>query len=69
MDACPNLKLVSVLATGYNIVDIDYAKEKGIVVSNVPAYSTMSTSQYAIALMLEMTNHIGLHNEAVHNGD
>ena len=69
IDACPNLKYVSVLATGYNIVDVDYAKTKGIAVSNVPAYSTNCTSQYAIALMLEMTNQVGLHNAAVHNGE
>lgn len=69
MDACPNLKMVSVLATGYNIIDVDYAREKGVIVCNVPAYSTNCTSQFAIALMLEMTNHVGLHNDSVHNGD
>ena len=53
IDSCPNLKFVSVLATGYNIVDVKYAHEKGITVCNVPAYSTNCTSQYAIALMLE----------------
>ena len=48
---------------------MDYAKTKGIAVSNVPAYSTNCTSQYAIALMLEMTNQVGLHNASVHNGE
>lgn len=69
MDACPNLKLISVLATGYNIIDVEYAHKKGIIVCNVPAYSTNCTSQYAIALMLEMTNQVGLHNISVHNGE
>ena len=50
-------------------MDVEYAKTKGIAVSNVPAYSTNCTSQYAIALMLEMTNQVGLHNASVHNGE
>lgn len=69
IDRCPNLKLVSILATGYNIIDTNYAREKGIAVCNVPAYSTMSTSQFAIALLLELANNVGLHNESVHNGE
>ena len=69
MKACPNLKLVSVLATGYNIIDVDYASQNGVTVCNVPAYSTNSTSQFAIALLLEMTNNVGLHNASVHSGD
>lgn len=69
MSACANLKLVCVLATGYNIIDLQAARKNNVIICNVPAYSTMSTSQYAIALLLELTNHIGLHNEAVHNGE
>lgn len=69
IDACPTLKMISVLATGYNIIDVDYAHEKGIIVSNVPAYSTMSTSQHAIALMLELTNSVGAYNTSVHKGN
>lgn len=69
MEACPNLKLVSVLATGYNIIDVEYAAKNGVTVCNVPAYSTDSTSQFAIALLLEMTNNVGLHNASVHEGD
>ena len=69
MKACPSLKLVSVLATGYNIIDVDYAAQNGVTVCNVPAYSTNSTSQFAIALLLEMTNNVGLHNASVHSGD
>lgn len=69
IDACPTLKLVSVLATGYNIIDIEYAHEHGLTICNVPAYSTNATSQHAIALLLEMTNHVGLHNTSVHEGE
>ena len=53
MDKCPNLKYIAVLATGYNVVDTAYAKEKGIPVSNVPVYGTRSVSPFAIALLLE----------------
>ena len=54
MDACPNLKAVAVLATGYNVVDTAYAKEKGIVVMNVPTYGTQIVGQYAVGLLLEI---------------
>ena len=68
MDACPNLKFISVLATGYNVIDVDYAKEKGIVVSNIPTYGTDSVGQFAIGLLLEICHHIGYHNRVVHEG-
>lgn len=68
IDKCPNLKAISVLATGYNVVDYVYAKEKGIVVQNVPAYGTASVGQYAIALLLEICHHIGYHSQTVHDG-
>ena len=68
MEACPNLKFISVLATGYNIVDIAAAKERGIPVSNVPVYGTRSVSQFAIALLLEVCHHIGHHDRTVHEG-
>ena len=64
-DACPNIKMVGVLATGYNVVDIACARERGIPVCNVPAYGTASVSQYAIALLLEACHHIGHHSDAV----
>ena len=67
-DACPNIKMVGVLATGYNVVDIACARERGIPVCNVPAYGTASVSQYAIALLLEACHHIGHHSDAVHAG-
>ncbi|MGI6028180.1 MAG: D-2-hydroxyacid dehydrogenase [Candidatus Heteroscillospira sp.] len=67
-DACPNVKLVTVLATGYNVVDYEYAKTKGIPVSNVPTYGTASVSQYSIALLLEICHHIGHHSQTVFEG-
>lgn len=68
IDRCPNMKFIAVLATGYNVIDIDYAKEKGIPVSNVPVYGTRSVSQFAIALLLEICHHIGHHDKTVHDG-
>ena len=67
-DKCPNIKMVGVLATGYNVVDYTYAKEKGIPVCNVPTYGTASVGQYAIALLLEVCHHIGYHSQTVHDG-
>ncbi len=69
IDKCPNLKMIAMLATGYNVVDYNYAKEKGIPVVNVPTYGTASVSQYSIALLLEICHHIGHHNESVHAGN
>ncbi len=68
IDACPKLKYISVLATGYNIVDVAYAAEKGIPVSNVPTYGTAAVGQFAIALLLELCHHAAHHSEAVHQG-
>ena len=68
LDACPNVKFIALLATGYNVVDYVYAKEKGIPVCNVPTYGTASVGQFAIALLLEICHHIGHHNQAVHDG-
>ena len=69
IDKCPNIRLIAVLATGYNVVDYNYAKEKGIPVVNVPTYGTASVSQYSIALLLEICHHIGHHSESVHAGN
>ena len=68
IDSCPNLKLITVMATGYNVVDVVYAKEKGIPVCNVPNYGGYSVSQFTIALMLEACLHIGHHDRTVHEG-
>lgn len=67
--ACPNVKLVCILSTGYNVVDIHAAKELGIPVCNVPAYGTQMVAQFAIGLLLELCHHAWLHNESVHAGE
>lgn len=68
MAACPKLRYIGVLATGYNVVDIAEAKTRGIVVTNVPAYSTDTVAQFTMALLLEIALHVGEHSRAVHGG-
>ena len=67
--ACPNIKLICVQATGYNIVDVEACARRGIPVTNVPSYGTAAVAQFTIALMLELCHRIGLHNHSVHQGD
>lgn len=67
-EACPKLKLVSVLATGYNVVDVQAARAHGVTVCNVPAYSTGAVAQMTFALLLEITQQVGLHAAAVFSG-
>lgn len=67
-EKCTNIKFVGVLATGYNVVDIAAAKEKGIPVANIPTYGTAAVGQFAIALLLEICHHIGHHSKVVHEG-
>ena len=69
LDQCGNIRFIGVLATGYNIIDIEEEKEKGIPVSNIPTYGTAAVSQFAIALLLELCHHIGEHSDAVKNGE
>ena len=69
IDACPGMKFINVLATGYNVVDAAYAKEKGIPVTNIPTYGTAAVSQFSIALLLEICHHIGHHDASVHAGN
>ena len=68
LDKCPGVRMIAVLATGYNVVDYVYAGEKGIPVVNVPTYGTASVAQFAIALLLEICQHVAHHSEAVHAG-
>lgn len=68
MEKCKNLKFISVLATGYNIVDIRSAREMGILVANIPTYGTSSVSQMVFALLLEISQHAGAHSQAVKSG-
>ena len=69
LDACPTVKLICVLATGYNVVDCDAAKARGIPVCNVPAYGTAAVAQFTFALLLELCHRVGLHSDSVHAGD
>ena len=68
LEACPNIQLICVLATGYNIVDVDACREKGIPVCNVPSYGTAAVAQFTLALMLEICHRIGHHDRVVHDG-
>lgn len=69
LDACPNVRFIGVLATGYNIVDVKAAKDKGIVTANIPTYGTAAVSQFAIAMLLELCHHIGAHSDSVKRGE
>ncbi|OGO79107.1 MAG: glycerate dehydrogenase [Clostridiales bacterium GWB2_37_7] len=64
-----HIKYIGVLATGYNVVDVAAAKEKGIAVSNIPTYGTASVAQMVFALLLEICHHVGAHDEAVKSGE
>ena len=68
MDSCPNLKYIGLCSTGTNVVDLDYAHQKGITVTNVPSYSTAGVSQLVFSFILEFTNHVKLHSDDVHSG-
>ena len=68
MQQCEKLKLISVLATGYNVIDTHAAGENAIIVCNVPAYGTASVAQHTFALLLELSNRVGLHASSVASG-
>ena len=69
LSQCPNLKYIGVLATGYNVIDLEATRKHNITVTNIPAYSTDSVAQHVFALILHLTNHVAMHNESVHQGD
>ena len=69
MQQLPKLKYVGVAATGYNVVDLKYASERNIVVTNIPAYSTASVAQMAVAHLLNATNRVALHADSVSKGE
>jgi glycerate dehydrogenase len=65
----PRLRFVSVLATGYNMIDVAAARQRGVVVSNVPEYGTDSVAQHVFALLLDLCHHVGAHHCAVIGGE
>ncbi len=69
IDALPDLKCIAVLATGFNVVDGAAARARGIPLCNIPAYSTDGVTQLVFALLLELVNRVGLHNDSVKRGD
>ncbi|MCR4687728.1 MAG: D-2-hydroxyacid dehydrogenase [Lachnospiraceae bacterium] len=66
---CPNLKYIGVCATGYNVIDIEAAKRHGVTVTNVPAYSTDAVAQLTWGFIIELVNHISVHNKSIHEGE
>ena len=68
LEACPAIRCIAVLATGYNVVDCAAARERGIPVSNVPAYGTDAVAQFTIAMLLEICHHVAHHSDTVHEG-
>ncbi len=64
----PDLRFIGVLATGYDVVDVQAARVRGVVVANVPEYSTSSVAQHTFALLLELCHRVGVHDQAVHGG-
>lgn len=69
IEKLPKLKFISTLSTGYNVIDIEKAKEKSIPVSNIPSYSTDAVAQLVFALLLELTNHVAVHDKSVKDGE
>ncbi len=69
IDDLPNLKYIGVLATGYDVIDIDYASKKGIIVTNIPSYGTFATAQHTFALLLSYVNQVSSHAISVSEGD
>lgn len=69
LSKCTNLKYIGVLATGYNIIDVDAVKKAGICATLIPDYSTNAVAQHVFALITYFTNHVAVHNESVINGD
>ncbi|HSR03716.1 MAG TPA: D-2-hydroxyacid dehydrogenase [Proteiniclasticum sp.] len=68
MEQCANLRYIGVLATGYNVVDVNQAKIQGVTVTNIPSYGTEAVSQFVFALLLEIAHHVGHHSKEVFKG-
>ena len=69
LELCPNIRYIGEMATGFNNIDIEACKKRNITVTNIPAYGTEAVAQHTIALLLELTNHVGLHNESIKKGE
>lgn len=69
LEKVSSVRYIGVLATGFNVVDVEAAKEQGIVVTNIPTYGTAAVAQYTLALILELCHHVGAHSDAVSRGD
>lgn len=69
LEACPAIRYIGVLATGYDVIDVEEAKKRNIPVCNIPTYGTTAVSQMVMALLLEVCHHVGAHSHAVKNGD
>jgi glycerate dehydrogenase len=69
LSSCPSVKYIGVLATGYNVIDLEATKKRTITVTNIPSYSTNAVAQHVFAFITYFTNHVAIHNESVHNGD
>ncbi len=69
IESLPDLKYIGLLATGYDNVDVKAARENGVTVTNIPSYSTPSVAQHAIALLLQHTNRVALHDRSVHEDE
>jgi len=68
LDQLPALRYIGVLATGYNVVDVDHARERGVIVANIPTYGTSSVAQFVFALLLELCHNVRVHADAVRAG-
>lgn len=69
LDACPSIRYIGVLATGYNVIDTAAAKKKGIPVCNIPTYGTSAVAQFVFALLLEICHHVSVHSDSVKAGE
>src|SRR5499427_6078547 len=69
LEKLPRLRYIGVLATGYNVVDVDAARAHGVVVTNIPTYGTASVAQFVFALLLELCHNVKLHADAVSAGE
>ena len=68
LNQCGHIRYIGVLATGYNVVDVDACRKRGIPVCNIPTYGTAAVGQFAIAMLLEICHHVAHHSDAVHEG-